>query len=250
MSTIPTFAEDFSGNWCNEDAVASSLLESISLVTPLLEKFFVRTVAEAIAMPHGAELRERCLAFIREESQHSRMHQKLNTRLHAYLGDRLAGVRFIEFLLDAANSRFSLARRLLLTAALEHISAVFSKTYVRLSGPLKIEFESARSLFFQHAHEELAHCSVVFDLLHSSGGSGRLQRFIILLACAIFGLIYLCIAVPWIVHRKTNHKYHETFFLLARSLLSRHLYAQVFLVIPEFFSFVRKDYHPARFVDS
>lgn len=249
MST-PSIGEDFSGNWCNQDAVATGLLESISLVTPLLEKFFVRTVAEAIAQPHETELRERCLAFIREESQHSRMHQKLNARLHAYLGEHPAGVRLLEFLLDAANRRLSLARRLLLTAALEHFSAVFSKTYVQLSGPLEINFEFARTLFFQHAHEELAHCSVVFDLLNSSGGSSRLERFIVLLACAFSGLLYLGIAVPWIVHRKAIRNYPETLWLLARALFSRRLYGEFIGVLPEFFSFVRKDYHPAKLTDS
>ncbi len=249
-STLYSGKEDFSANWCNQDAVASSLLESVSLVTPLLEKFFVRTVAEAIEQPRDVELRARCLDFIREESQHSRMHLRLNTRLHAYLGERAAGMRLLESLLNLANRRMNLPKRLLLTAALEHFSAVFSKTYVHLSGPLDIKYEFARDLFFQHAQEELAHCSVVFDLLSSSGETRRFDRLVILLTCTVIGLVYLGISVPWILHHKTGHKAVTTAGLLLRALFNRRLYQQIFAALPELFSFVRKDYHPADLTDT
>jgi predicted metal-dependent hydrolase len=249
LSAPSTLGEDFSGNWCNQDAVASSLLESVSLVTPLLEKFFVRSVAEAIAQLHDDELKARCLAFIREESQHSRMHQQLNARLHAYLGERSAGMRLLESLLNQSNRRLSLPTRLLLTTVLEHFSAIFSKTYVHLSGPLNIEYEFARNLFFMHAQEELAHCAVVFDLLSRHRKTRQIERLIMLLACAGTGVLYLGISVPWILHRKTGRRLTTTIWLLLRSLLSRQLYQQFFAALPGLFSFVRRDFHPTDLTD-
>ena len=249
LSAIPTPGEDFSGNWCNRDAVASSLLESVSLVTPLLEKFFVRSVADGIGPLHNDELKARCLDFIREESQHSRMHQQLNARLHAYLGERSAGMSLLESLLNLANRRLSLPKRLLLTAVLEHFSAVFSKTYVHLSGPLNIEHEFARNLFFMHAQEELAHCTVVFDLLSSHRKTRQIERLIMLLACVGAGVLYLGISVPWILYRKTGRRLTTTFWLLLRPLFSRQLYQQFFAALPGLFSFVHRDFHPADLTD-
>ena len=152
----------------------------------------------------------------------------------------------LDFLIRHAGNQLTLRKRLLLTATLEHFSAVFSKTYVRLSAPLKIESEFARSLFFQHANDELAHCSVVFDLLSSSEKSSSVERLVVLLLCIGFGLIYLGISVLWIMHRKSAGKYLETFSRLARSLISRRLYSQIFAILPEMFSFARKDYHPTK----
>ena len=56
----PTTHDDLSGAWCNANAVTSSIMEAVSFVTPVMEKFFIRTVAEGLSPQTPAALKERC----------------------------------------------------------------------------------------------------------------------------------------------------------------------------------------------
>ena len=164
-------SEDFSGTWCNANAVTSSVMEAISFVTPLLENFFIATVADGLVRGRDSTLDQRCRDFICEEASHTRGHRRFNAALLQYLGMTPPALALVQSLLNGARKRLSLPRRLLLVAALEHFAAVLSKGY--LSQETRWDFRSdyARELFVQHAREELAHRSVVFDLWLGKGSA-------------------------------------------------------------------------------
>lgn len=241
-------AEDLSGNWCNDDAVASSIMESISFVTPELEKFFIRTVAEGLDGRQEPGLDQRCRAFIREESLHSSVHGKLNAVLLRHLGRTPPGLGLIERLLDAATVRLALPTRLLAAAALEHYTAVLSKVYMAQENKLDIRNAFARELFAQHAREELAHRSVVFDLWLANGMAGRMARAATVLAILCAGAIYVSLSVPWILHRKTGKRPVRTLRALAGFVFSRRSDIASYSPLRELFSFARRGFHPDELV--
>ena len=241
--------EDLSGTWCNSSAVTSSVMESVSFVTPVLEKFFIRTVAEGLDGQRESELDQRCRAFIREESLHSRVHGKLNASLLGYLGRTPPGLALIERLLDAARKRLSLSSRLLIAAALEHFTAVLSKVYVEHEAGLDIRSAFVRELFAQHAREELAHRSVVFDLWLTKRAAGRMARAATVFAILFIGSIYVSISVPWILHRKTGRRLTHTLRALAGFVVSSRSDIASYTPLSELFSFVRRDYHPDELVE-
>ncbi len=243
-----TTTEDLSGTWCNSNAVTSGIMEAVSFVTPVLENFFVRTVAEGLDGRQQPELEQRCHAFIHEEADHSRAHKKFNASLLNYLGRTPPGLALVESLLDHARKHLSLPNRLLLAAALEHYAAVLSKVYMNQETRLDIHSAFAKELFVQHAHEELDHRAVVFDLWRNKGSSGRFKRSLIVLAILFTGFVYTSIAVPWIVHRKTR-SLTATLTALGGFAFRNRSDIKAYSPLSELFSFTRRNYHPDQLVD-
>lgn len=241
-------AENLSGPWCNDDAAASSLMEAISFVTPVLERFFIRTVAEGLDGRQGTELEQRCREFIREESLHSSVHGKLNAALLGHLGRTPPGLRLIERLLDAAQKRLSLPGRLLIAAALEHYTAVLSKVYMAQEDRLDIRNAFARELFSLHAREELAHRSVVFDLWLTQGASGRMARALTICAILCAGSVYVALSAPWILHRKTGKHMGRTLRAIAGFAFNSRSDIASYSPLSELFSFARRGFHPDELV--
>lgn len=244
----PTTHEDLSGAWCNANAVTSSIMEAVSFVTPVMEKFFIRTVSEGLSPQTPSALKERCTAFIHEEADHTRVHRKFNASLTGYLGGTPPGLALLDGLLDGTRKHLSLSSRLLLAAALEHYTAVLSKAYLAQSDRMDIRSEFARELFIRHAHEEIAHRSVVFDLWLSQSGGDRLKRSLTILAILLTGGVYIAIAVPWILHRKTGNL-GRTLTELARFAVSNRSDIAAYSPLMELLAFARRDYHPDHLVD-
>lgn len=236
-------------NWCNADAVTSSVMEAVSFVTPVLENFFIRTVAEGIRTPQHPELQERCRAFMHEESNHSRVHRKFNQSLLDSLGKQPPGLAMIGKLLDLASRHLPISKRLALAAALEHFAAVVSKLYVSHGSQLTFKSAFAKELFDMHAREELAHRCVVFDLWRTTGVSGSLHRIAVVLLASLACATYVGLAVPWILHQKTNRRLGKTLSGLFGFVAGNFVGTLTNTPVAELFSFVRKDFHPKHLID-
>lgn len=235
--------------WCNADAVTSSVMEAVSFVTPVLENFFIRTVVEGVRAQHDAELARRCQEFIHEESNHSVVHKRFNALLLNRLGKQPPGLSMVAALLDGARRRLSISKRLALAAALEHFAAVISKLYISHEPSLEFESEFAKELFDMHAREELAHRCVVFDLWRAQDNGGRFARIAAIAVALFAGALYVSIAVPWILHRKTGKRYFRTGAGLAAFVAKNLKDTLTRTPIAELFSFVRRDFHPVSLID-
>src|ERR1035438_8016145 len=242
-------AEDLSGTWCNANAVTSSVMEAVSFVTPVLENFFICTVFAGLARQHDSALDQRCRAFICEEANHSRAHRKFNASLLKYLGMMPPGLALVQSLLNGARRRLSLSSRLLLVAALEHFAAVISKGYLKQDNRWDVRSAFARELFAQHAREELAHRSVVFDLWRRKGTTGSVGRALTILAILLAGLVYVSAAVPWILYRKTGKHLTGTLVALAGFVMRNRAGIKAYSPLSELFSFAPGDFHPDRLFD-
>lgn len=251
MSTLSqhTNTDELPVNWCNADAVTSSVMEAVSFVTPVLENFFIRTVAEGIRTPREPELQQRCRDFMHEESNHSLVHRKFNSSLLERLGKQPPGLVMIGKLLNLATRRLSISRRLALAAALEHFAAVISKLYISHGSQLAFESSFAKELFDMHAREELAHRCVVFDLWRAAGVSGGIHRIAIILLASLAGGVYVSLSVPWILHRKTGRKLGATVRGLAGFVANNFKGTLTNTPVTELFSFVRQDFHPRHLID-
>lgn len=243
-----TTNEDLSGAWCNADLVTSSIMEAVSFVTPVMEKFFIRTVDEGLSSHTPPALRARCMDFIREEADHTRVHRRLNASLLAYLGRTPPGIALLDALLDGTRKHLSLPGRLLLAAALEHYTAVLSKAYLARANRMDIRSGFARELFVRHAREEIAHRSAVFDLWRSQASGNGFKRGLTVLAILLAGGVYLALAVPWILRRKTG-SLRLTLTALAGFFAGNRSDITAYSPLPELFSFARRGYHPDHLLD-
>jgi len=241
-----TAPADVAGPWCDADARASATLEAVSLVTPALERFFIRTVADCLPLDgNDAELERLCREFIHEEAEHTGAHRKLNAVLLDYMKAQPPGLAAVERLLDLAHRRLSLSTRVALVAALEHFTAVLSKSYLRRHLHWQFGCAYARDLFAQHAREEMAHRSVAFDLWRHRGGGSIPVRAAAIGAILLVGVTYLGLAIPWILHRKNGGRLIDTL----AALFSSRRPSDAGSTLRDLLRYVRRDYHPRHLAD-
>lgn len=242
-----TAPADLAGPWCNEDARTSATLEAVSFVTPALERFFIRTVADCLPLAgNDPELERLCREFIHEEAEHTGAHRKLNTALLDYMKAPPPGLAAVEGLLDMVNRRLSLSTRVALVAALEHFTAVLSKSYLGSHGRWRFGCAYARDLFHHHALEEIDHRSVAFDLwLHRGGGSVPV-RMAAITSILVVGVVYLGLATPWILHRKNGGRLAAT---LAGLAARQHQPSGTASTFKDILRYLRRDYHPRHLID-
>jgi predicted metal-dependent hydrolase len=239
-----TRPESLSGPWCNANAVTSSIMEAISFITPALENFFIRTVADGMPDKHDSALHQRCVAFIHEEASHTRAHGVLNRSLLDYLKHAPPGLRSMQMLLGSLRKYARQPTLLFLVVALEHFSTVLSKRYLMLHQDWQIGCPYAKTLFEQHALEELGHRSVVFDLWTGYSSRSRPARATAIWAILFLGMLYISIASPWILYQKMQRKLLPTLSVLMGYIITRRPNVGIARLIGELFSFVRLDYHP------
>lgn len=183
-------------HWFEGDAFRTRFLESMSLLAPEAERFFIGTVRERLDGIADPALRARCAAFIREEGEHSLDHHRFNARLGEQGLDPAGILRPVRALTDAARRWLSRDLRLAVTAAGEHVSAVLSRLFLETRAADGIRDATARALYLRHAREELGHRDVAYDLLQACG-VGYASRIVALLAVSL--ATPLC--VVWVVHR-------------------------------------------------
>ncbi|MBI4986518.1 MAG: metal-dependent hydrolase [Rhodocyclales bacterium] len=238
--------EDLAGAWCNGNLLLTSLMEAVSFVTPVVEKFMIHAVADEMRARDEPALRQRCLDFIREEAVHSRTHGKFNAALLKHLGAEPPGIAAIRAATAGARRHLSVSSRLGLAAAIEHLAAVMSGAYLSYDEEIGVASPFAKALFELHAREEIGHCSVVFDLWRERWPAGRRQRIVAIMAVLLPGVLYLAAAVPWVLYRKTGRTLPTTLGALRTSVGVGRLGKWAGNLATVFFSFVRADYHPDR----
>ncbi len=232
-------AEEFSGAWFNGSLAATSVLEAVSLVTPVIEGFLIRTVSDGLdAAPFP--FRASCLGFMKEEALHSCAHRKLNSRLLEHLGEEPPALARVEHLLDLARKRLPLSSRLAIASALEHFTAVFSLAYAASESEMEFGSDFARELFSVHAQDELTHRAVVFNLWQEISCCSAPMRLFALLPVLLAAGIYFQSAVPWILFRKAERKVGK--FLAELGNLRRD--ATGFAPFGKIFHFAGKNFHP------
>lgn len=204
MSGIDAVHADDSPAWCDADLASTSVMEAVSFVTPSLERFLIHAVALHMRTSPGLAARERCLAFIREESGHRSMHARLNARFRLRLDAAPRGLAGTEAWLARARNACSPASQMLLAAAIEHLTAVLSMRYLHRSQHWTFSSSTARAVFDEHARDEVAHRAVVWDLSVPSGAAGRVGRGFAMLAVALGALLYVAVAAPSILQSKTG----------------------------------------------
>ncbi|MEO8921838.1 MAG: metal-dependent hydrolase [Caldimonas sp.] len=217
MSGVRTVcADDIAPAWCNADLDSTCVMEAVSFVTPALERFLVHAVALQMRRRPELAMRERCLAFIREESSHRTMHARLNVCFRLQLDAAPRGLAGTEAWLARARNACSPATQMLLAAAIEHLTAVLSLRYLRQSQHWTFSSPAARAVFDEHARDEVAHRAVVFDVSVASGAAGRLGRGCAMLAVALGALLYVTLAAPSILQSKTQEGRVRSMLAIAR----------------------------------
>ncbi len=155
--------------WNDQDICRTRLFDAISLVLPVGEQFVIDAVSAWLKMQptdcdSTRDLKLEAHRFVREEVSHQRAHRAYNHKLAQHLP-----VAYIEKrLIDAMQPMESwpLRKRLALAAALEYLTALFSKEILRNPNVWLSHHDSHQARMWRwHCAEEINHHYICMEIL-------------------------------------------------------------------------------------
>lgn len=166
----------FSRLWNGGDAFATHFFNTLSMMFPEGEQYFVdstRAFLPEIERSHSDTLARTVREFVSQESAHRHMHVRYNRELtrqgyHNRVEARIrARIRIMRW--------FAPRSRLAVVLAYEHFTAVLGDGFLRYPEWSQAMEEPLKTVWAWHAAEETEHKSVAFDVYRAAGG-GYLRR--------------------------------------------------------------------------
>jgi len=159
-------------HWLGGDAFKTALFNALSMSFPFGEQFFIDSVRKGIKALPEAEQQTRSAetqGFIGQEATHRRIHSLFNVQIEKHGLVNHWEPRARERLKHIAdlNPRHWLA----ITAATEHITAIFADWMLRHPELLDGSEDRLKTMWLWHSAEESEHKCTAFDLYMALGGS-------------------------------------------------------------------------------
>jgi predicted metal-dependent hydrolase len=154
------------------DAFRTAFFNALSMSFPVGEQLFIDSVRKGLAALPPAQrdaFAVEVQGFIGQEATHRHVHERFNAHLAAQGLHNTWGPRLQErrALLDGLDLRNWLA----VTAATEHLTAVFAEYLLAHPQALADAEPRLRDLWLWHSCEESEHRSTAFDLYVALGGN-------------------------------------------------------------------------------
>jgi hypothetical protein len=179
-------------NWAFDNVIVTALMNSVCMLFPAGERFFVRSVHHYLQRADlPAELRTQIQGFFAQEGRHAQQHERVNRLLGSQGYDVDGFLRIYERLCYHYIEKLTPpALHLSATAAAEHFTAILADNFLRME-ELTVNLDpTMRRLLLWHAAEEIEHKAVAFDVLkHVAPGYG-MRMAGLALASAILGVFW------------------------------------------------------------
>lgn len=250
---VRKFDWDFSktqNHWLDNSAFKTHVLNTISLMLPAAERFFVDTVKKFAKDVKDDSLREAAKGFYGQEIQHYLAHDKTLQMLRdqGYEIDSFLEV-YQKFGYDFWHSLLGDKIGLSATAGFEHYTALVAEIGLT-SGILDRSSGEMKRLFEWHAAEEIEHKSVVFDVLNEIDDNYFLRLAGITISSIIFypflfwGTFRLVAQDGLLFEPKTWKDFLEIFFTKEKFLVRAAEMAAEYLY-PDFHPWDKNNSHLA-----
>lgn len=156
------------GNWLGGDAFRTQIFNTMSMMFPIGEKYFIDSVRAGAESVTDGEVQRTIRLFIAQEANHSHLHRRFNARLAEQgLVNRVEARIAWRIRL---GERFSVRDKLAITLAYEHFTAAFGDAVLGDAGWLDGAPPVMRAFWEWHAAEECEHRAAAFDLYRALGG--------------------------------------------------------------------------------
>ncbi|MEM7184407.1 MAG: metal-dependent hydrolase [Spirochaetota bacterium] len=162
-----TFPDTISKYWLDGSIFKTSLLNSFTLEFPSAEKLFGRSAKKHLPGKDKPELRQAALAFIGQETQHSKQHLQFWKNLQNQGYDLKPFANFLDHTIEFFESRLTDGQVLATITGFEHYTALLAELAIK-NDLLAGAEPSMKELFEWHIMEELEHKAVAFDLLQEN----------------------------------------------------------------------------------
>ncbi|WP_374594103.1 metal-dependent hydrolase [Aquabacterium sp.] len=186
--------------WFGGDAFKTRFFDAMSTIFPEGERFFIMCVRDYRDQVSDPRLQQEIRDFIRQEGQHSMIHNQFNDRLKAQ-GidvDKLEAFqrKYMTELTRKLRSRpFTLA----MTAAAEHMTAIMAHSFFERREVLELADPRMRAMYAWHAMEEVEHKAVAFDVMQQVARVGYLRRVLAMLEVSLAFPIHTFLIVRYML---------------------------------------------------
>lgn len=135
----------------------TDIINSLSLLFPVGEKFFIDTLRKFEPHIQDKNLIAECYEFYKQEARHSREHLKLNKILE----DQGLDMDYIDYQIKQKLKKFKTDReRLIVTICLENMTHLLAYFIIHGQGHKLFKDTEYKKLLLWHATEELEHTHV------------------------------------------------------------------------------------------
>lgn len=189
------FSKGVPRHWLKSSGLLTHVMNSLSLMFPEGERFFIRSVNRFSDKIKTAEMQQSLKNFAGQETQHGVQHDKFNAFLRQHGYEYEAFVASVEnfvfkklepFLTEKIWDKLGLS----ITAAAEHMTATWAAHFLKNRDAFAETPDEIRNLFLWHAMEEIEHKDFAFDVLAEVDDS-YLAR--------MAGLLFIAVGVPVII---------------------------------------------------
>jgi len=236
-------------HWAGGCAFRTALFNALSMSFPAGEQLFIDSVRQGVAALPADEQgrwRDEVAGFIGQEATHRHVHAQFNRHLADQgLDNRwerrilARRARLLEPLTGVRRARAWLG----VTAATEHLTAVFAEWLLMHPQVLDGAEPRLRDLWLWHAAEETEHRSTAFDLYRANGGNELWRK-------RLFRIVLTHFLVD--LTRQTLHHLHRSGALWRPATWGgawRTLLARGGLLresVGPWLRYLRADFHPAQ----
>jgi predicted metal-dependent hydrolase len=229
-------------DWCAADPFLSTFCDSLSVLFPEGERFFIDSVKLVRHEVDDPALLADVAGFIGQEAMHGREHRAFNAMLvgHGFASAPRVEAR-LRRLLDLGRLALSPHTQLAITCALEHFTAMMAEALLGNDGMLQEMDPSVRPLWVWHALEESEHKAVAFDVYRATDG-GAWRRIITMIPVSLlFVLVAGATQARFLAERGILH--HPWRWL--RGITGLWLWpGYLTRLLPAYLSYFRPGFHP------
>ncbi|WP_274617168.1 metal-dependent hydrolase [Novosphingobium terrae] len=236
--------------WLGNNPVATAWHNALSATFPRGEAFFIdslKVFREGASPELAIEIRN----FIAQEAHHSREHLHFNRHIEASGFDLSAIDARLALFIAKTRVKSDLVN-LIVTAVLEHLTTIIAREVLGETPVYRDADAQVLALWRWHAVEEIEHKAVAYDtFLHATRRWSAWRRWRV-----------RCIIAILVTRTFVAHRWRDTLELLAQdgitgwrargSLLAYLVLKPGVLrrILPDWLSFLKPGYHPAKRDDS
>ena len=158
--------------WNKNSVHLSHFMNTMSIVFPVGERFFIQSVRNYRDQITDPELQKAVTGFIGQEAMHGREHEEYNEALFARAPSAKKFEEHIARLLGWVQKKTPKSAQLSATIALEHFTAIMADALLKYPEMLEDTDPRYAALWRWHALEETEHKSVAFDVWETVMGRG------------------------------------------------------------------------------
>lgn len=230
-------------HWFAGNALATHLVNGVSMLFPAGERFFVRSVNHYLGQLTDPLLRAQVKGFFAQEGRHAKEHDRWNEILVAQgfsVDHFLAGYERLAYgVIERVSSP---ALRLASTAACEHFTALLAEKALR-NRILEHADPTMRALLLWHAAEEIEHRAVAFDVLSQVAPSYPLRMAGLAMATACLGTFWL-FATTMLLWQDRKAVWPKLRLHLGQIRAVRQERNLQGVFLPGILAYLRRDFHP------